>query len=444
MSLNTEPIPFSRPEFGPAEEEAALRVLRSGWLTTGPECAAFEIEFAAAIADLSGTPGEKPFALTVNSATSGLHLALLGLGIGPGSRVILSPYTFAATLEVVLYTGAEPLLADIAPGTFHLDPDALEQRLERCKREGRPAAAVIVVHFSGTSHAHARIKELCAAYKAAVIEDAAHCFPSTNGSAAHGDDSDVGVFSFYANKNLATGEGGMVITRSEELYRAMKIRRLHGIDRDVWNRYSNPGSPRTYDIVELGYKYNLPDLAAAIGRVQLARAAELHERRCRIAARYERGFAGLSWLELPFKGDGAGGTSAGAGTGADSAAAANDKATHAWHLFVLRLSSSAGSGASAPGLSRDRLAEILRDRGIATSLHFVPLHRMTYYSKLLGLREGQFPVAEAISDSALSIPLFPGMTDLQISRVIEELVQIGDTHYRNNGQNSIDSQNPGR
>ncbi|MDR0452644.1 MAG: DegT/DnrJ/EryC1/StrS aminotransferase family protein [Treponema sp.] len=395
-------IPFALPFIGDEEKEAALRALGSGWLTTGKEAAAFESEFAAFL----GSPPAAPVrAFAVNSATSGLHLSLEACGAGPGDTVLLPSFTFASDAEVVRYLGADPVFIDIGPGTFHLDLGALEAALDRLSRglpaypggpAGRPAA-VIPVHYGGLPCGMGPVLELARHYGARVVEDAAHSFPSLlpDGNFA-GTLGDAGVFSFYATKTITTGEGGMVVTRDPEIAARVKVMRLHGIDRDVWNRYTDRGASWYYEVVEPGYKYNLPDILAAIGRAQLKRAWELLAMRRAIAARYDEAFRDSPRVIIPPTG-----------------------AADARHLYPVRLRG------GSPAIGRDAFIERLKEKGIGVSVHFIPLHIMPYYQKRYGLAPEQFPESLRAFRELISLPIWPGMTDSQVERVIGAVGSIG-------------------
>lgn len=381
QNRNTESIPFALPSLGEAEEEAVLRVMRSGWLTTGNEALRFENEFAERV--------ESRFALALNSATAGLHLALEALGVGPGDTVITTPLTFTASAEVVRYLGAEVLFCDIEADGFNLDPEELETVLERAEAEGRRVKAVIPVHIGGEPCDMRRILTLTDARGIPVVEDAAHAFPvrAANGRYC-GTAGRAGVYSFYATKTITTGEGGMLVTDDEELAKRVKVMRLHGIDRTVWDRYTAVDASWGYSVVAAGYKYNLTDLAAAIGRVQLRRADAFLARRREIAERYDEAFGKLEGLELPPRGE-----------------------DHAWHLYILRLTAQAG-------IDRDALIARLCERGIGTSVHYIPLHIMPYYRELYGLKPEDYPRALAAYERSLSLPIYPAMTEEQLDRVI--------------------------
>jgi dTDP-4-amino-4,6-dideoxygalactose transaminase len=412
--MASEPIPYARPFVGPEEEEAILRVLRSGWLTTGKEAAAFEEEFSRFLATppagvgaparaAAATPAGAPLpCLAVNSATSGLHLALEACGVKAGDMVLVPTYTFTSTAEVVRYLGAAPVFVDTAPDSFHLDPQALESVLERLSREGRKAAAVMPVHYGGLPCDMAPILDIAHRHHLKVVEDAAHSFPSyievpggyagTQGGYA-GTLGDLGVFSFYATKTISTGEGGMVACGDPELAKRISIMRSHGIDRSIWNRYTDSKASWYYEVVEAGFKYNLPDLLASIGRVQLGRAWDLLAMREELAAAYDRAFARDPHFSLPPTGPG-----------------------DARHLYPLRLNP------ETLRISREEFFQKLQQGGVGVSVHFIPLHTMPYYRQAYNLKPEDFPHALASFKREISLPLWPGMTKTMVNRVID-LVQ---------------------
>ncbi len=385
-----EPIPFARPMLGAEEERAVLAVMRSGWLTTGSEAREFEREFAQEVG--------AAHALAVNSATSGLHLALEALGVREGSRVITTPYTFTATAEVVRYLRADPLFVDIDEESYNLSPALLEKALDA--HRGR-VSAVLPVHLAGRPCDMEAILALAGRHGVPVVEDAAHAFPVRLRGRTVGTLGAAGVYSFYATKTITTGEGGMVVTDRDDLARRMSVMRLHGIDRDVWDRYRHPSASWRYQVVEPGFKYNLPDLAAAIGRVQLRRAAAFLEARRRIARLYLAGLGDLEALRLPAPAD-----------------------EHAWHLFLARIRP------ERLRIDRDRLVELLQEAGIGVSVHFIPLHLMPYYRELYGYREGDFPVALRNFQNSFSLPIYPGLADAQVERVIGEVRRLCRQHAR--------------
>jgi dTDP-4-amino-4,6-dideoxygalactose transaminase len=376
MNRNTDFLPFARPSIGPEEEEAVLRIMRSGWLTTGSEALAFEKEFA----DYVGVP----FALAVNSATSGLHLALEAADIRKGDVVITSPYTFTSTAAVVRHLGAEVIFCDTAPGSYNMDTVQLQHVLETT----RNCRAILPVHIGGLPCDMDTIITLGKRYGCTVVEDAAHAFPVRTSSGFAGALGDLGVYSFYATKTITTGEGGMVVTANEKLARRMSLMRMHGIDRAVWDRYTAKKASWRYEVSEAGFKYNLPDILAAIGRVQLRRAESFLSQRKSIAEAYNRAFAGTPGLGLPPMG-----------------------MDHAWHLYSLRVDS------SITGIDRDTLIETLADAGIGASMHFIPLHLMPYYAKRYSLGPEAFPNALAMFETTLSLPIWQGMEESDAGRV---------------------------
>ena len=380
-SSPTDFIPFARPDIGDAEIEAVARTLRSGWVTTGPETKAFESEFAAYL-------GGGVQAIAVNSATAGLHLALEAIGVGPGDEVIAPTLTFTATVEVARYLGADAKLVDVDPVTLNIDPACIEAAITPRTR------AILPVHYGGLACDMAAIFDIARRRGLQVVEDAAHALPTTSQGTLVGQlPSAAAVFSFYANKTMTTGEGGMVVTRNERLAQRMRVMRLHGISRDAFDRFSSRTPAWYYEIVAPGFKYNLTDTAAALGRVQLQRLPAFLARRRQLAARY---LAELRDLPLVLPADAPAGE------------------THAWHLFVLRLS-------DAARVTRDEVIQRLSDAGIGTSVHYVPLHRQPYWRDRYGLTPEQFPVAEAAYQRMFSIPLFTAMSDDEQARVIGAL-----------------------
>lgn len=371
-------VPFFRVALDEAEIEAVERVLRSGWLTTGAECAAFEKEFAEAI-------GGGVDAVAVNSNTAGMHLALEALGIKDGDEVIVPVLTFTATAEVVRYLGADPVFVDIDPGTLCVTADAIEKKITPRTR------AIMPVHFGGLPCDMTAILRLAAARGLPLVEDAAHAFPTSHNGipvGAHG--SAAAVFSFYANKTITTGEGGMVVSTDKELIKRVRIMRLHGIDRDVFRRHTDKPGLWRYDVVAPGYKYNLTDIAAALGRRQLRRAGALRNARKAIAERYDRAFAKLP-LVLPAQ----------AGPGdADS-----------YHLYIVQV-------AEGSPIDRDRFTAVLEAEGIGYSVHYTPLHQLSYWRDRYGLRDEDFPAATDYAQRCVSLPLYPSMNDEEVERVI--------------------------
>jgi dTDP-4-amino-4,6-dideoxygalactose transaminase len=386
----TEPafIPFARPDIGQAEIDAVAQALRSGWITTGPQTRAFEQEFAAYLDAVAGGDGGGLQAIAVNSATAGLHLALEAIGIGPGDEVIAPTLTFTATVEVARYLGADAVLVDVDPVTLNIDPARIEAAITPATR------AILPVHYGGLACDMVAIHAIAARHDLRVVEDAAHALPATSGGKRVGLlPSSATVFSFYANKSMTTGEGGMVVTFDQALAARMRIMRLHGISRDAFDRFQSRTPAWYYEIVAPGFKYNLTDIAAALGRVQLTRLPGFAARRQQLAARYREELAGLP-LILP--------------------ADAPPGDAHAWHLYVIRLTDDARA-------TRDEVIQSLSDAGIATSVHYVPLHRQPYWRDRYGLKPEQFPVAERAYQRMISIPLFTAMSDGEQDRVIAAL-----------------------
>lgn len=384
VSMVEDFIPFALPDIGEDEIAAVVEALRSGWLTTGPQAAAFEREFADRL-------GDGVEAVAVNSATAGLHLALEALGIGPGDEVLVPTWTFTATAEVVRYLGADPVVVDVERATLNVDLDAAERAVTDRTR------AIIPVHFAGLAVDREALAGFARRHDLVVLEDAAHAFPTVSGGALVGTGaSDAVAFSFYATKTMTTGEGGMVVTRRPDVAQRMRTMRLHGISRDVFGRYRSTAPSWQYEVVAPGYKYNLTDPAAALGRVQLRRAEEMRARRAAIAARYDDAFRELP-VRLP--------------------AAAPDGDVHAWHLYVLRLDD------GAP-LDRDAFVAAMAEQGVGCSVHFIPLHRQPYWRDTYGLRDADFPVATGEFQRVVSLPIFSAMTDGQVDRVADAVRRI--------------------
>lgn len=371
-------VPFAWPDIGDDEINAVCDVLRSGWITTGPHARRFEEAFDEYL-------GGGLQCVAVNSATAGLHLALEALGIGPGDEVIAPTLTFTATVEVVRYLGADPVLVDVDPVTLNVD-------VERIRAAITPRTRVILpVHYGGLACDMQAIHALASERGLKVVEDAAHALPTTSAGRLVGTlESDATVFSFYANKTITTGEGGMVVTRDPTIAQRLRVMRLHGINRDAFDRFVSRRPAWYYEVVAPGFKYNMTDIAAALGLQQLARLPRFVQRRRELADRY---YAALRELPLVLPAD----------------AQAGD--AHAWHLYVIRLTPEAGVG-------RDRLIEALSDRGIGTSVHYVPLHRHPYWRDRYRLRPESFPNAELAYQSMVSLPLYTRMTDRQQDQVV--------------------------
>jgi dTDP-4-amino-4,6-dideoxygalactose transaminase len=399
-------LPLAPPNLDDSEIDAVAEVLRSGWITTGPRTAKFEEEFARFIG------AEECLAL--NSCTAALHLALLSLGIGPGDGVITSPLTFAATVNVIEHVGATPILLDVDPGTLTLDSNVLASAISDSGHfqkagesgKGPRIRAVIPVHYAGHSCDMASILRTSREHGLAVIEDAAHALPARSGDRMIGAGrADVLAhavcFSFYASKNMTTAEGGMLAGSTELLARA-RTQSLHGISVDAWKR-SDSLRPWYYEIVNPGFKYNMTDVQAAIGLVQLAKLSLFHKRRVQIASSYREAFSALDAIQLP---------------------PATNLGDHAWHLFVLRLNLERLS------IGRDAFITELGARNIGSSVHFIPIHLHPFYREKYGYEPSDFPIAYGAYERMLSIPIHPAMSDDDVNDVIDAVKSLTKIYRR--------------
>ena len=369
-------LPFSKPEVGEEEIREVAETLRSGWVTTGPKTAEFEKQFRS----YTGAA----CSLAVNSCTAGLHLALAALGLGPGDEVITTPLTFCATVNTILEVGAKPILADIGPD-LNISPERIRKAITPKTK------AVVPVHMGGLPCDMNQIWDIAREHNLKVIEDAAHAVGAAyQGRAVGSGLSDAVAFSFYATKNLCTGEGGMVSTPSDELYARMKVLCLHGISRDAWNRYTEKGS-WFYQVEECGFKYNMSDIMAALGLVQLGKLDRMNARRAEIAALYNGAFQGMEEVELP---------------------PVREDSKHAWHLYVLRLN------LQTLTIDRAQFFDEMKALGIGCSVHFIPIPLHPYYQRTLEMRD---PCELALSEypRLLSLPLYSKMSDAEVERVID-------------------------
>jgi dTDP-4-amino-4,6-dideoxygalactose transaminase len=377
-------LPFAQPEIGDDEIAEVVDTLRGGWVTTGPKARRFEQDFARFLGDDSG--GEALHCVAVNSATAGLHLALEAVGIGPGDEVITTTHTFTATAEVVRYLGADVKLVDIDPATLNIDPAAVEEAVTSRTK------AIVPVHYAGLAADMPALLELAADCDLKVVEDAAHALPTTCGGPLVGTlDSDATVFSFYANKTITTGEGGMLVTRDAALANRARTMRLHGMNRDAFDRFTATVPSWYYEVVAPGFKYNLTDIAAALGIHQLKKAQAFQQRRAAIAAAFDVAFADLP-VRLPPR------------------PRAGD--THAWHLYVLRLADDAG-------ITRDRFIERLFDAGIGCSVHYIPLHLHPYWRDRYALTPAMFPHSQHAYERLVSLPIYTRLSDADVQRVVD-------------------------
>lgn len=381
-------LPFALPDTDDAEIAAIAEVVRSGWLTTGAKVREFERRFAEYIG--------ASHAVAVNSCTAALHLALEAIGVRHGDEVIVPVHTFAATAEVVRYFDARPVLVDVEPRTLNIDPEAVRAVLSPRTR------AVIPVHFGGLAADLDAVRAVLPA-GLPVIEDAAHALPTRYRGRMIGTISEVTCFSFYANKTMTTGEGGMLVTEDAALADRARIMSMHGISRDAWKRFTAEGS-WYYEIIAPGFKYNLTDIAAALGIVQLEKLQRMHARRAVIAARFDRAFADVAEVETP--------------------ARAPSDGLHAWHLYCIRL--------DLPRLTIDRarFIERLRALGIGASVHYTPLHLHPYYRETFGTTAEQFPVATREAARLITLPLYSRMTDRDVDDVIAAVLDTIAAHRR--------------
>lgn len=381
-------IPYNLPDITQAEIDEVVDTLRSGWIAKGPRTLKFEKEFAEYL-------GAK-HAIAVNSCTAALHISLLTQNIGPGDEVITTPMTFASTASTILHCGAKPVFADIDYRTGCIDPEEVAKKITPHTK------AIVPVHYSGQVCDLDRIYELADEHNLYVSEDAAHALWSRYKGRLIGNKlRGAASYSFYATKNLATGDGGMLVTDRDDIAERARILVGQGMSHNAWNRYAKGGSWK-YDIVEPGYKYNMFDIQAALGLVQLSRMEEMQARRLAIAARYQEEFGKIDAVEPPF---------------------VPEFTTHCWHLYVLRI---------VPELltiDRDQFIVELNERNVGTSVHFIPTHTMTAFRKL-GWKEGDFPMAEKHFERIISLPLYPSMTDEQVQYVIDAVRDIVEKYHK--------------
>ncbi len=385
--MRNEFLPFARPSIGEDAIRDIAESVRSGWITTGPKTLAFEKEFARML--------DTPYALAVNSATAGLHLAFMALGIGPGDEVVTTPMTFAATINTILFTGARPVLADIDRRTLNIRPDAIEAAITPRTK------AIVPVHFAGRPCDMEAILSIADRHGLSVVEDAAHALGASWSGGPVGRMPEgkkrVCVFSFHPTKNITTGEGGMLCTGDGDIAEAVAVMRQHGMSKGAWNRYAATGTPH-YDILVPGLKYNMLDIEAAIGLSQLRELDTFNERRRSLVAQYRERLGNVSGLVLP--------PEPAAGT------------THSWHIFTPLIDTDALS------IDRDAFMTLMRERNIGTALHYQAVHLFTYYRNTLGWKRGDFPEAEYVSDRIVSFPLFPAMTDGDLADAADAATEI--------------------
>jgi dTDP-4-amino-4,6-dideoxygalactose transaminase len=384
MSAAEPFLPYNLPDISDAEIDAVVDVLKSSWLAPGPRVKAFEESFAA----YAGTK----HAIAVDSATAGMHLALVSLGIGPGDEVITTPTTFAASVNVIIHAGATPVLADIRIDDYCIDPAAVERAITPRTK------AILPVHHGGSACRMDELMAIARAHNLRVIEDAAHGIGTEIGGQQIGAWGDATVFSFYPTKNVTTGRGGMLTTNDAALADRARLLALHGMSNDAWDRYTDRGS-WAYRVLAAGYNYTMSDFQAALGHAQFKRIGEFQRRRREIAMAYQARFASLAEVVLPVERAGS---------------------THAWHLYVVRLRDEVRT------ISRDEFIVEMKERGIGTTVHFIPIHHHPYYRETFGWAPGDFPIADEAFASMVSLPLYTRMTDVDVDRValaVEEILR---------------------
>jgi dTDP-4-amino-4,6-dideoxygalactose transaminase len=385
-------IPFAIPSISREEEEAILRVLHSGWLTTGNEALQFEKEFEAYMAELAQQESGSFRALAVNSCTSALHLAQEACGLGTGTISLVPSLTFTSTAEVVRYLGGEVRFVDVERDSFHISAKTIEETLSSLSEEELDNCRTLcLVHYGGYQCAMPEIKTIAERYGLKLIEDAAHALPLLNGP-----QGDIACFSFYATKTITTGEGGMIVSSNEGYIEKMRSLRSHGIDRNTFSRYTDKAASWYYRVMAPGYKYNLPDLLAAIGRVQLAKADLLSERRAYIAAKYNRAFSEDTGLRIP----------------------PWELNKCAWHLYPLRLN------LEALRIDRNEFFERLQKKGVGLSVHFIPLHTMPYYKERYHYQDEELENTMEVFNQEISLPIWPDMSTSQVDAVIESVLEL--------------------
>jgi UDP-4-amino-4-deoxy-L-arabinose-oxoglutarate aminotransferase len=379
MKIRENFLPLSRPSIGDREIDGVVECLKSGWITTGPACKAFEDNFC----ELTGAS----HAVSLSSATAGMHLVLLALGIGEGDEIITPSMTFASTVNMIVMLGARPVFVDIHHDTLNMNPELLEEKISPKTK------AIIPVHFAGAPVDMDRILGIAERYNLIVIEDAAHAVGTYYKGVHAGGFGHIAIFSFHPIKNITSGEGGMITHNDEKLEKQLRLLRFHGIERDAWKRYGKGGNPE-YDIHQPGFKYNLPDMQAALGLAQLSRLNEINCRRAEIAALYRGGLKDSAGLELP--------------------GIPEYPHVHAWHLFIIKVLS----------MDRGLFMEKLSEYNIGYGLHFPACHLLNYIKKQFGNGEGMLPETERAAGKIISLPLFPDMVDDDVFYVCEAIKEI--------------------
>lgn len=378
-------IPFSKVEIGVSERNYLKEVLDSGWLTTAGKTLEFEKKFAEYV-------GAK-YACAVNSCTSALHLGIDALGVTAGDKVFVQSMTFTASAEVIRYMNADPVVLDIEYGTNLITPEILKEAIVKYP----DVKYLVVVHYGGQAAQMEQIVAICKQHGIKILEDAAHAFPTRLNGKMVGTFGDITCFSFYANKTITTGEGGMLVTEDEAIYKRTKVMRLHGINRDIWDRFTSKKPSWEYDVVEAGFKYNMTDLAAAIGLGQLEQAEHLRMGRQKAVEFYFEALKGLDMIDLPIV-----------------KCAMED---HAWHLFPIVLNNKAK-------ITRNQFIEALAENGVGTSVHYKPIHQLTYYKEKYHLKAEDYPNAEKTWRGNVSLPLYPFMLEDDLQYIVEKIKKI--------------------
>ena len=393
-------IPFYSPSIGAEEIDEVVQTLKSGWLTTGPKTKQFEREFSKYL--------QHRHSVAVNSCTAALHLALEAIGLQAGQGVIVPTMTFAATAEVVRYLGARPILADCRVEDFNLDVPDAERRIQSALAAGQSVAAIMPVHYGGQIGDVAGVRDLAQKYHLKIIEDAAHCCPAsfreteTASWQKVGTGADISCYSFYANKTITTGEGGMACTNNDEYADRMRMMSLHGISRDAWKRYTGEGS-WYYEIIAPGFKYNMTDIAAAIGIHQLRKADSFHARRTNIVGQYRELLSPVEEIILP---------------------QAQPNRDHSWHLFVIRLK------LNRLRIDRAQFITELQQRGVSSSVHWMPLHMHPYYRDTFGFAAQDLPTAASLYPEIITLPVYPDMNEGNVRQVCEAIKDIVGLNLR--------------